>query len=85
MVSNASMTTFCENTLSQFTTLLPQQLNLSGFWEVAVAQNAWPAAIENITYGQFKYPLAAEELKVMAVAIARKIEKTSKRKALRID
>ena len=60
LVSNASMTTFPENTLSQFTTLLPQQLNLSGFWEVALVEIAWPAAIQNITYGQFKYRVAAE-------------------------
>ena len=55
------MTTFPENTLSQFTTLLPQQLNLSGFWEVALVEIAWPAAIQNITYGQFKYRVAAEK------------------------
>ena len=61
LVPNASMTTFPENTLSQFTTLLPQQLNLSGFWEVALVEIAWPAAIQNITYGQFKYRVAAEQ------------------------
>ena len=63
LVSNASMTTCPENTLSQFTTLLPQQLNLSGFWEVALVEIAWPAAIQNITYGQFKYRVAAEKSK----------------------
>ena len=47
LVSNASMTTFPENTLSHFTTLLPQQLNLSGFLEVALVEIAWPAAIQN--------------------------------------
>ena len=61
LVSNASMTTFPETTLSQFTTLLLQQLNLSGFWEVALVEIAWPAAIQNITYGQFKYRVAAEK------------------------
>ena len=61
LVSNASMTTFPENTLSQFTTLLPQQLNLSGFWEVALAEIAWPAAIQNKTNGQFKYRVAADK------------------------
>ena len=55
------MTTFPEKTLSQFTTLLPQQLNLSAFWEVALVEIAWPAAIQNITYGQFKYRVAAEK------------------------
>ena len=52
------MTTFPENTLSQFTTLLPQQLNLSGFGEVALVEIAWSAAVQNITYGQFKYRVA---------------------------
>ena len=56
------MTTFPENTLSQFTTLLPQQLKLSGFWEVALVEIAGPAAIQNRTYGQFKYRVAAEKL-----------------------
>ena len=45
LVSKASMATFPENTLAQFTSLLPQQLNLTGFWEVAQAEIAWPAAI----------------------------------------
>ena len=61
LVSNASMTKFPENTLSHFTTLLPQQLNLSGFWEVALVEIAWPAAIQNITYGRFKYRVAVEK------------------------
>ena len=61
LVSNASMTTFPENTLSQFTNLLPQHINHSRFWEVALVENAWPAAIENITYGQFNYRVTAEK------------------------
>ena len=55
------MTAFPENTLSQFTTLLPPQLNLSRFWEMALAKIACPAAIQNITYDQFKYRVAAEK------------------------
>ena len=55
------MTTFPENLLSQFTTLLPQELNLSGFREVALVEIAGPAAIQNITYGQFKCRVAAEK------------------------
>ena len=57
LVSNASMATFPNNTLAQFTTLLPQQLSLSGSWEVAVSEISWPSAIQNITCGEFKYQL----------------------------
>ena len=55
------MTTFHKNTLSQFTIFPPQELNLSGFWEVALAEIAWPAALQNITYGQFKDRVAADK------------------------
>ena len=61
LVSNASMATFADNTLADFTTLLPDQLDLTGFWEVALAEIAWPAAIQNITSGHFKYRVAPEE------------------------
>ena len=55
------MVTFADNTLSDFTTLLPEQLNLAGFWELALAEIAWPAAIQKITSGHFKYRVAPEE------------------------
>ena len=55
------MATFADNTLADFTTPLPEQLNLTGFWEVALAEIAWPAAIQNITSGHFKYRVAPEE------------------------
>ena len=58
LISNACTTTFPENTLSQFTTLLPQQLTLKGSWEVALSEIAWPASTKNITSDQFKYRLA---------------------------
>ena len=61
LVSNASMATFADNTLADFTTLLPEQLNLTGFCEVALAEIAWPAAIQNITSGHFKYRVAPED------------------------
>ena len=61
LVSNVSLTTFPENTLSHFTTLLPQQLNLIVFWEMALVEIAWPAKIQNITYGQFNYRVAVEK------------------------
>ena len=61
LVSNASMATFADNTLADCTTLLPDQLNLTGFWEVALAEIAWPVAKQNITSGHFKYRVAPEE------------------------
>ena len=57
------MATFPENTLAQFTSLLPQKLNLTGFWEVALAEIAWPAAKQNITSGHCKYRVAPEARK----------------------
>ena len=63
LLSNASMATFPENTLAHFTSLLPHQLNLTGFWEVALAEIAWPAAMQNITSGHFKYRVAPEARK----------------------
>ena len=57
LISNASMATFPENTLSRFTTLLPQQLTLTGSWEVALSEIAWPTSIQNITSVQLKYRL----------------------------
>ena len=61
LVSNASMATFADERLADFTTLLSEQLNLTGFWEVALAEIAWPAAIQNITSGHFKYRVAPED------------------------
>ena len=55
LIPNASMATFPENRLSQSTTLLPQQLTLTGSWEVALSKIAWPASIQNLTSAQFKY------------------------------
>ena len=60
-MSNASMATIAYNTLADFTTLLPEQLNLNGFWEVALAEITWPAAIQIITSGHFNYRVAPEE------------------------
>ena len=56
-MSNASTATFPNNTMAQFTTSLPQQLSLSGSWEVAVSEISWPSAIQNVTCGEFKYQL----------------------------
>ena len=53
LISNASMETFPENTLSSFTTLLPTPIHLSGEWQVALLEIAWPNSIQNVTVGEF--------------------------------
>ena len=53
LVSNASMDTFPENTLSSFTTLLPTPIHLSGEWQVALVEIAWPNSVQNVTVGEF--------------------------------
>ena len=60
LVSNASMSTFPDNTLATFTTLLPQSLDLHGTWEVALVELSWPVLIENVT-GLFTYQLNRDE------------------------
>ena len=79
LVSNASMATFPDNTLAHFTSLLPQQLSLTRFWVVALAEIAWPAAIQNITSGHFKYRDAPEARKDNDIAktAAQTLEKES--------
>ena len=74
------MATFPENTLAHFTSLLPQKINLTGFWEVALAEIAWPVAIQNITSGHFKYRAAPEAQKTTisaTAAAAQTLEKES--------
>ena len=61
LVSNASMSTFPDNTLAKFTTLLPQSLVLHGTWEVALVELSWPGLIENVTEGLFSYQLNRDE------------------------
>ena len=53
LISNASMDTFPENTLSSFTTLLPTPIHLSGECQVALREIAWPNIIQNVTVGKF--------------------------------
>ena len=53
LVSNASMTTFPGNSLSNFTTLLPTTMSLPGDWQVALVEIAWPAMVQNVTVGEF--------------------------------
>ena len=55
LVSNASGELFPDNTLSSFTTFLPEQLNLEGQWEVAISEISYPSMYQNITEGKFKF------------------------------
>ena len=43
LVSNASGEFFPDNTLSFFTNFLPEQVNLEGQWEVAIAEFSHPS------------------------------------------
>ena len=51
------MSTFPDNTLANFTTLLPQSLVFHGTWEVALVELSRPGLIENVTEGLFSYQL----------------------------
>ena len=52
-----AISTFPDNTLANFTTLLPQSLVLHGTWEVALVELSWPGLIENVTEGLISYQL----------------------------
>ena len=47
------MQVFPANTMAQFTTLLPQRIELAGDWEVAILEASWPAKVKNITSAAF--------------------------------
>ena len=55
LVSNASMSTFPDNTLANFTTLLPHPIQLMGDWEVAIVEMSWPSLVQNVLRGNFSY------------------------------
>ena len=55
LVSNASGELFPNNTLSSFTNVLPEQVNLEGQWEVAISEISYPSMYQNITEGKFKF------------------------------
>ena len=55
MDSNASGELFPDNTLSSFTNLLPEQVNLEGQWEVAISEVSYPSMYQNITEGELKF------------------------------
>ena len=55
LVSNASAELFPDNTLSNFTNFLPEQLNLEGQWEVVISETSYPSMYQNITERKFKF------------------------------
>ena len=55
LVSDASGELFPDNTLSSFTSFLPDQVNLEGQWEVAISEISYPSMYQNITEGKFKF------------------------------
>ena len=55
MVSDASSQLFSNNTLSSFTTFLPEQVNLDGQWEVAISEKSYPSMYQNVTEGKFRF------------------------------
>ena len=54
MVSNAFGELFSDNTLSSFTNVLPEQVNLEGQWEVAILKISYPSKYQNVTEVKFK-------------------------------
>ena len=47
------MSTFPDNTLANFTTLLPHLIQLMGDWEVAIVKMSWPSLVQNVLHGTF--------------------------------
>ena len=47
------MSTFPDNTLANFTTLLPHPIQLMGDWEVAIVEMSWPSLVQNVLQGNF--------------------------------
>ena len=56
LVSNASSQLFPNNTLSSYTSFLPEQLKLDGhWWEVAISQISYPSMYQNVTERKFMF------------------------------
>ena len=55
LVSNASAQLFPDNTLSSFTSFLPQQLNLDSQWDVAISEISYPSMYQTVTKGKFLF------------------------------
>ena len=49
------MSTFPDNTLENFNTLLPHPIQLMGDWEVAIVEMTWPRLVQNLLQGNFSY------------------------------
>ena len=50
--SNSSMDYFPDNTLTHFTTRLPQMIDLDGSWEIGLAEIQYPHSWHNIKKGE---------------------------------
>ena len=55
LVSNASAQLFPDKTLSSFTNLLPEQLDLEGQWQVAISGKPYSSMNQNVTEGKFRF------------------------------
>ena len=55
LVTNASPPLFPDNAPSSFTNFLPEQLNLKGWWEVAISEISYPSMYQNVTQGKFMF------------------------------
>ena len=55
LVSNESSKLFPDNTLSSFTNLLPEQVNLHGQGGVAISEISYPSMYQNVTEGKFMF------------------------------
>ena len=55
LVSNASNDIYPDNTLAAFSNFLSESIELSGQWEVALAEISYPALYNNINDGKFTF------------------------------
>ena len=55
LISNASEQQFPDITLSSFTNILPEQLNMEGQWEVAISEISYPSMYQNVTEGKYMF------------------------------
>ena len=55
LVSNAQSELFPDNTISSFTSFLPDQVNLEGQWVVAISEISYPSMYQNVTEGKFLF------------------------------
>ena len=55
LVSNASNDIYPDNTLAAFSNFLSESIELSGQWEVGLAEISYPALYNNINDGKFTF------------------------------